>query len=167
MRENAALCIVGTWRRGGHATPHCCAIQCLPRNLARHGAERREGEGRRSWALRKYRSLLLRKRVSRFVPFNGSRMGPICHTIVPFSTRNMIESELRGDYDFLVFERSRAPIQVRRLDIMTEAFCGSSLTPGQQNIPQSRTISSFFRSYQIQYSKPARTKYNLSLLKGG
>jgi hypothetical protein len=32
------------WRHEGHVTPpHCCAIQCLPRNLATHGAERREG----------------------------------------------------------------------------------------------------------------------------
>jgi hypothetical protein len=52
--------------------PYCCAIQCLPRNLATHGAERSEGRG-------KHRSLLLRNRVSRFLNFNSSRMGRLHH----------------------------------------------------------------------------------------
>jgi hypothetical protein len=33
------------WRRGIHVTPYLCAIQCLLRYLATHGAERSEGKG--------------------------------------------------------------------------------------------------------------------------
>jgi hypothetical protein len=54
--------------------PYCSAIQCLPRNLATHGAEGSEGRG-------KHRSLLLRNRISRFLNFNSSRIGRLRHNI--------------------------------------------------------------------------------------
>jgi hypothetical protein len=52
------------WCRGDHVTrPYCCAIQCLSRNLATHGAERTEGKG--GEARRGSAPLLLRNRVPR------------------------------------------------------------------------------------------------------
>jgi hypothetical protein len=64
------------WHHGGHvALPYCCAIQCLPHNLATHSAKQSEGRG-------KHRSLLLHNRVSRFLNVNTSRMGQLCHNIL-------------------------------------------------------------------------------------
>jgi hypothetical protein len=63
MRENAALCIVHVTSRGHVTHPYSCAIQCLPRNLATHCAERSEGKG--GEARRGSAPLLLPNRVPR------------------------------------------------------------------------------------------------------
>jgi hypothetical protein len=65
--------------------PYCCAIQCLPRNLATHDAERGVGKG--GEARRGSAPLLLRNRVPRgFNGFNSYPMGETRHSIL----RNII-----------------------------------------------------------------------------
>jgi hypothetical protein len=77
MWENAALCIVARDITEVTGPPHCCAFQCLPRNLATHGAER--SEGRRGAAQQP--SAVVQLHSSRLSRYNSSRMGRMCHNI--------------------------------------------------------------------------------------
>jgi hypothetical protein len=74
----AVSCCV--WRRGGHVTLHSCAIQftAWPSN-AQCEAKREKGSGGKPRLGNA--PLLLRNRVPRFLQFNSSRMGRLCHNM--------------------------------------------------------------------------------------
>jgi hypothetical protein len=89
MRESAALCIVArdlaevTW-------PLLAVALSIVYSVAQQHAAWDEARGRRGSARRKRRSPLLRYRVSRFLRFNGSRMGanmPHCSLLKAVSSR--------------------------------------------------------------------------------
>jgi hypothetical protein len=65
--------------------PSCCAIQCLPCNLATHcavGAEHARGRVGRQGAARQRSIAVAQSRSSRFLRFDFSRMGRIRHNIL-------------------------------------------------------------------------------------
>jgi hypothetical protein len=102
-----------TWHHGGHAAlPYCCAIQCLPRNLATHGVEQsgREGRGGKTW---QRSTTVAQSCSSRFLSLNSFRMG-LRHT-APFLRLFVLNSLMVCHLSFLPWLCLQHHVSVARL----------------------------------------------------